>query len=134
MLSSNEKSFIINTFLFIFAFTCILTGIIQHLRLNSVIPFFSDINVKHLHIWTGYLTAIMILFHLILHQKWIAKVSVNILKNRRTLAALVFTVIISLGICFIISTSAPAGKGKDGFQGQRNSGNGYSGSFQNRGR
>ncbi|OCZ49855.1 hypothetical protein A7D23_00460 [Dehalobacter sp. TeCB1] len=132
MLSSNEKNFIINIFLFIFAFTCILTGIIQHLRLNSVIPLFSNLNVRHLHIWTGYLTAIIIFFHLIQHQKWIAKVSANILKNRSTLAALIFTVIISLGICFFISTSAPAEKGKGGFYGQQNSG--YSGGFQNRGR
>jgi uncharacterized membrane protein (UPF0136 family) len=131
MLSSNEKNFILNTSLFIFAFICISTGIIQHLRLNSVIPLFSDLNLKHLHIWAGYLTAVIIFLHLILHQKWIAKVSATILKNRNTLVPLIFTVIISIGICFLINTTASVEKGQGGFSGRQNGG--YSSGFQNRG-
>ncbi|WP_353852735.1 hypothetical protein [Dehalobacter restrictus] len=96
-----------------------------------MIPLFSDLNLKHLHIWAGYLTAVIIFLHLILHQKWIAKVSATILKNRNTLVPLIFTVIISIGICFLINTTASVEKGQGGFSGRQNGG--YSSGFQNRG-
>ncbi|WP_353853009.1 hypothetical protein [Dehalobacter restrictus] len=130
MLSPNEKNFILNTSLFIFAFTCIATGIILDLKLNSITPLFSSLNLKSLHIWSGYLTAIIILLHLILHLKWIGKVSSNLLKNKSTQITLIFTILISISICFLINIAAPCEKGRSGFAGQQNSG--YNGGFQNK--
>ena len=96
MISNAEKNYYLNIPLTIIGFACLISGLLLGDKSMS----FGGLNLKSLHIWTGYIMTGLIGLHLLMHVKWIKNITTGILKNRLKVVSLVTTILISLGICF----------------------------------
>ena len=71
MISKAEKNYYLNIPLTIIGFACVISGFIIGDKSVS----FGGINLRSLHIWTGYIMTVLIGLHLLMHVKWIGSVT-----------------------------------------------------------
>lgn len=120
MISKAEKNYYLNIPLTIVGFACVISGFLIGDKSMS----FGGINLKSLHIWTGYIMTGLIGLHLLMHVKWIKNITIGIFKNRLKVISLVTTVLVSLGICYASGILGPKGNEQGHFaRGQNQSTN-----------
>ena len=105
MISNAEKNYYINIPLTIIGFACLISGFLIGDKSMSL----GGINLRSLHIWTGYIMTGLIGLHLLMHVKWIKNITGGILKNKLKVISLVTTVLVSLGICYASGIIGPNG-------------------------
>ncbi|MDR3542441.1 MAG: DUF4405 domain-containing protein [Desulfosporosinus sp.] len=108
MISHAEKNYFLNIPLTIIGFACLISGLL----LGDKSVSFGGLNLKSLHIWTGYIMTGLIGLHLLMHIKWIQNITTGIFKNRLKVVSLVTTILISLGICYASGILGQNGKGQ----------------------
>lgn len=96
MISNAEKNYYINIPLTIIGFACLISGFLIGDKSMSL----GGINLKSLHVWTGYIMTGLIGLHLLMHVKWIKNITTGIFKDRLKIVLLVTTLLVSLGICY----------------------------------
>ncbi|WP_407312065.1 hypothetical protein [Desulfosporosinus sp. SB140] len=90
MLTRSDKNYLLNMALVIVTIVCVFTGI------------YFDNGLRFAHEISGYLMAILILVHLVVHAQWIKTATRSILSNKKKLLALLLTIVISVGICSLL--------------------------------
>ena len=82
-IKKNTVNYIINWMAFLLGLTTLVTGI---LRFSNVLAFIVinigpvDVNIMNfIHRWTGLAAGVIILVHLVLHWRWVARTTKNLL-------------------------------------------------------
>lgn len=105
MLSKGEKNYLIGVPLFITGLLCLISGIILHIR-----PDFSVYYLKYmrsLHIWIGYVLAVVIVFHLLMHSGWISTTTKKLFSDKKKTAILVGIIVITMIACYMSAVWGP---------------------------
>ena len=110
MFSKAEKNYFLNIMLLIIGATCAITGILIDIKPLVLAPILLAIKAKSLHEWSGYLSIILVIVHLIYHFDWI-KLMTKSMRTARTKASVALAVaLISIFFCVSISFLAPTSK------------------------
>ncbi len=96
MISNAEKNYYINIPLTIIGFACLISGFFIGDKSMSL----GGVDIKSLHIWTGYIMTGLIGVHLLMHVKWIKNITMGIFKNRLKMISLVTTILVSIGVVY----------------------------------
>ena len=82
-ISKNTINYILNWIAFLLGLTTLFTGIIRFSNILAYIVInIGPVNVNlmnFIHRWSGLITGTIILVHLILHWRWVAKTTKNLL-------------------------------------------------------
>lgn len=105
MISNAEKNYYLNIPLTIVGFACLISGFLIDDRSLS----FGGVNIRSLHVWTGYIMTGLIVIHLLMHLKWIKNITLGISQNKLKVISLVTTILVSLGICYASGIIGPRG-------------------------
>ncbi|WP_158291426.1 DUF4405 domain-containing protein [Desulfosporosinus sp. Sb-LF] len=116
MISNAEKNYYINVPLTIIGFACLISGFLIGDKSLS----FGGINMRSLHVWTGYIMTGLIVLHLVMHVKWIKNITLGIFQNRLKVISLATMVLISLGICYATGIIGPKGNEQGHFPREQN--------------
>jgi hypothetical protein len=122
MISNAEKNYFLNIPLTIIGFACIISGFLIQDRSLS----FLGVNIRSLHVWTGYIMTALIVVHLLMHLKWIKNISLGITKNRLKVISAVAAIAVSLGICYTTGLTGVRGNEAGHFPKGQNQGERYS--------
>lgn len=106
MISKAEKNYYINIPLTIIGVACLISGFL----LQNKSTLLGGINIRNLHVWTGYLLTVLIGLHFVMHLKWIKTMTSGIFQNRLKVISLVTAVLVSLGICYASGSIGLNGK------------------------
>lgn len=107
MITKNEDNYFLDIALFIIGFVSITTGILMHLKPQSILSILSIAYIRPLHIWIGYTMAAIIITHLLMHAGWIATVTKNIFKDKKKVLFLAIVIVISVVSCYLVATLTP---------------------------
>lgn len=101
MLTKGERNYYIEVALFVTGFACIITGIMLDLRPGGIsIPMW----FRSLHIYIGYVMAVLVVIHLLLHSGWIAAVTRDVFKEKKKALAFLLVVVLSVASCYLAAT------------------------------
>ena len=86
-INNNKIKYFLNWTIFLFALTCLITGIIRFSNIFMFIALKIGISsnqifiINFIHRWTGVVASSLILIHIILNWRWILKISKSFLKK-----------------------------------------------------
>lgn len=87
--NSDKVKYFLNWTIFLFALTCLITGIIRFSSIFMFIALKIGISsnqiflINFIHRWTGAAASGLILIHIILNWRWILKISRSFLKRNK---------------------------------------------------
>lgn len=75
------KNYWMDIILLISGVVCLVTGYVMDFHLTSTRE--AHVLMKNLHIWTGYIMTIALIFHVIWHMSWLKNVTCQIFSSAK---------------------------------------------------